>query len=68
VNVTEEAPVRPGLLPVLSTYDTNSVPRLVEDQGLTVVDCKGEPGRVRVLARTQRRSSKAPSNAGSVTP
>jgi SAM-dependent methyltransferase len=32
-------------------YDTSSLPRLVEDQGLTVVDCTGEPGRVRVLAR-----------------
>jgi SAM-dependent methyltransferase len=31
-------------------YDTNSLPLLVEDQGLTVVECTGEPGRVRVLA------------------
>jgi hypothetical protein len=32
-------------------YDTNSLPRLIEDQGLTVVECNGEPGRVTVLAR-----------------
>ena len=32
-------------------YDTNSLPRLVEDQGLTIVECKGEPGRVSVLTR-----------------
>src|SRR4051794_37200650 len=50
---------------VVRFYDTNSLPRLVEDQGLTVVDCNGEPGRVSVLARAWRRSSKVPSNAGS---
>ena len=32
-------------------YHANSLSRLVEDQGLTVVDCKGESGRVSVLAR-----------------
>jgi SAM-dependent methyltransferase len=32
-------------------YDTSSLPRLVEDQGLTVVECKGEGQRVSVLAR-----------------
>jgi SAM-dependent methyltransferase len=36
---------------VVRFYDTNSLPRLVEDQHLTVVECKGEPGRVSVLAR-----------------
>jgi SAM-dependent methyltransferase len=36
---------------VIRFYDTNSLPRLVEDQGLTVIECKGEPGRVSVLAR-----------------
>jgi SAM-dependent methyltransferase len=44
---------------VVRFYDTNSLPpslppslpRLVEDQGLTVVECKGEPGRASVLAR-----------------
>jgi ubiquinone/menaquinone biosynthesis C-methylase UbiE len=36
---------------VVRFYDTGSLPRLVQDQGLTVVECKGEPGRVSVLAR-----------------
>jgi SAM-dependent methyltransferase len=36
---------------VVRFYDTNSLPRLVEDQGLTVVECKGEPGSESVLAR-----------------
>jgi SAM-dependent methyltransferase len=36
---------------VVRFYDTDSLPRLVEDQGLTVVECDGEAGRVRVLAR-----------------
>jgi len=36
---------------VVRFYDTNSLPRLVEDQGLTVVECNGGPGRVTVLAR-----------------
>ena len=36
---------------VVRFYDTNSLPRLVEDQGLTVIECNGEPGRVSVLAR-----------------
>ena len=35
---------------VVRFYDTNSLPALVEDQGLTVVQCHGEPGRVTVLA------------------
>jgi SAM-dependent methyltransferase len=38
----------PGMVRV---YDTGSLGRLVEDQGLTVVECAGDPGRVRVLAR-----------------
>ena len=37
---------------IVRFYDTNSLPRLVEDQGLTVVERKGEPGRVTVLARS----------------
>ena len=38
---------------VVRFYDTNSLTRLVEDQGLTVVECKVEPGgRVSVLARS----------------
>ena len=36
---------------VVRFYDTSSLPHLVEDQGLTVVECNGEPGRVCVLAR-----------------
>jgi hypothetical protein len=36
---------------VVRFYDTNSLPRLVEDQGLTVVECNGGPGHVSVLAR-----------------
>ena len=36
---------------VVCFYDTNSLPRLVEDQGLAVIECNGEPGRVSVLAR-----------------
>ncbi len=32
-------------------YDTNSLPRLVENQGLTVVECHAVPSRVSVLAR-----------------
>jgi SAM-dependent methyltransferase len=36
---------------VVRFYDANSLARLVEDQGLSVVECSGEPGRVRVLAR-----------------
>jgi SAM-dependent methyltransferase len=38
----------PGLV---RFYDTRSLPRLVEDQGLTVVECNGEGPRVSVLAR-----------------
>jgi hypothetical protein len=37
---------------VVRFYDTNSLTRLVEDQSLTVVECKVEPGRVSVLARS----------------
>lgn len=40
--------VVPGLV---RFYDAESLPRLVEDQGLTVVECTGGPGRVSVLAR-----------------
>ena len=36
---------------VVRFYDTNSLPRLVEDQGLTVIQRNGGPGRVIVLAR-----------------
>jgi SAM-dependent methyltransferase len=36
---------------VVRFYDTNSLPRLVEDQGLTVVECHRGPGHVSVLAR-----------------
>jgi SAM-dependent methyltransferase len=32
-------------------YDTSSLPRLVEDQGLTVVECYREGPRVNLLAR-----------------
>jgi SAM-dependent methyltransferase len=37
---------------VVRFYGTSSLPRLVEDQGLTIVECNGEPGRVTVLARS----------------
>jgi SAM-dependent methyltransferase len=43
----------PGLV---RFYDTVSLPRLVEDGGLTVLECDGQPGRVRVLARVQQIS------------
>lgn len=36
---------------VVRFYDTKALPRLVDDQGLAVVECSGEPGRVSVLAR-----------------
>jgi hypothetical protein len=36
---------------VVDFYDTNSVPRFVQDQGLTVVESSAQPGRVTVLAR-----------------
>ena len=36
---------------VVRFYDANSLPRLVQDQGLTVVECTGGPGHVSVLAR-----------------
>ena len=48
-------------------YGTNSLPRLVEDQGLTIVECNGEPGAVSVLARItsrRHRSPEVPSKAG----
>lgn len=38
----------PGLV---RFYDTNSLPRLVEDQGLAVIECNGDGRRVSVLAR-----------------
>jgi SAM-dependent methyltransferase len=36
---------------VVRFYDTDSLPRLVEDQGLTVVECNGKGRHVSVLAR-----------------
>jgi SAM-dependent methyltransferase len=36
---------------VVSFHDTNSLPRLVEESGLTAIECNSEPGRVSVLAR-----------------
>src|SRR3954452_11820783 len=36
---------------VVRFYDVSSLPRLIKGQGLTIVDCSGEPGRVTVLAR-----------------
>jgi SAM-dependent methyltransferase len=36
---------------VVRFYDTSSLSHLIEDQGLTVVECNGEPLRVSVLAR-----------------
>jgi hypothetical protein len=36
---------------VVRFYDTSSLLRLVEDQGLTVVECNGEGQSVSVLAR-----------------
>jgi SAM-dependent methyltransferase len=36
---------------VVRFYDTNSLPRLVAHQGLTVVECNGEPRRERVGTR-----------------
>jgi SAM-dependent methyltransferase len=40
------------LLPgIVRFYDTASLASLVEDQGLTVVECRGDPGRVSLLAR-----------------
>jgi SAM-dependent methyltransferase len=38
----------PGLV---RFYDTDSLPRLVEDQGLTAIECNGDGKRVSVLAR-----------------
>ena len=35
---------------VVRFYDTSSLRRLVEGQGLTVLECTSEPGRVNVLA------------------
>ena len=37
---------------VVRFYDANCLPRLVENQGLTVVECNSEPSRVSVLARS----------------
>jgi SAM-dependent methyltransferase len=36
---------------VVRFYDADSLPRLVEDQDLTVVECNAGPGHVSVLAR-----------------
>lgn len=36
---------------VVRFHDSSSLPCLVEDHGLTVVECRSEPGRVSVLAR-----------------
>jgi SAM-dependent methyltransferase len=36
---------------VVRFYDSISLPRLVEGQGLTIVECTGRPGLVSVLAR-----------------
>ena len=36
---------------VVRFYDTTTLPDLVERQGLTVIECIGEPGGVSVLAR-----------------
>jgi SAM-dependent methyltransferase len=38
----------PGLV---TFYDASSLSRLIEDQGLTIVDSNSEPGRVSVVAR-----------------
>jgi SAM-dependent methyltransferase len=38
----------PGLV---RFYDKNSLPRLVEDQGLTIIECNAESSAVSVLAR-----------------
>jgi SAM-dependent methyltransferase len=37
---------------VVRFYDADSLTRLVQDQGLTVVECQAGPGRVSVLARS----------------
>lgn len=36
---------------VVRFYDVSSLSQLVEDQGLTLVECRREPSRVSVLAR-----------------
>ena len=36
---------------IVRLYDTSSLASLVSDQGLTVVTCVGDPGRVSLLAR-----------------
>lgn len=36
---------------IVRFYDSDSLPRLVEGEGLAVVECRAEPGRVHVLAR-----------------
>jgi SAM-dependent methyltransferase len=45
-----------GVPGMVRFYDTSSLRRLVEGQGLTVVACTGEPGRVHALARRGGRS------------
>ncbi len=37
---------------VVRFYDTDALTRLVQAQGLTVVECRGEPGRVDLLGRS----------------
>jgi hypothetical protein len=37
---------------IVRFYDTSSLQHLVHDQGLTIVECDAEPGRVSVLARS----------------
>lgn len=41
---------------IVRFYDMGSLQRLVEDEGLTVVECYDEPGRVTVLARASLHS------------
>lgn len=45
---TSAVALAPGLV---RFYDAGSLCRLIEDQGLSVIDCGSEPGRVTVLAR-----------------
>lgn len=42
---------------VVQFYDTDSLTLLVEDHGMTVIECTGEPNRVTVLARTETPES-----------
>ena len=45
---------------VVRFYDSSSLPRLVESQGLTVVACTAEPGRVSVLAKREPEQGRVP--------